>query len=37
VPKSFEFVERLPLTALGKVDKAALRAPFWAGRDRQVN
>ena len=37
VPKSFEFVERMPLTPLGKVDKAVLRAPYWAGRDRQVN
>lgn len=36
-PKSFEFVEELPLTALGKVDKASLRTPFWTGRDRAVN
>jgi non-ribosomal peptide synthetase component E (peptide arylation enzyme) len=33
----FEFVEELPLTALGKVDKASLRAPFWTGLDRAVN
>jgi len=37
VPKSFEFVENLPLTAIGKVDKASLRARFWAGQDRAVN
>lgn len=36
-PKSFEFVAELPLTALGKVDKARLRAPFWSGLDRAVN
>jgi acyl-CoA synthetase (AMP-forming)/AMP-acid ligase II len=36
-PKSFEFVAELPLTVLGKVDKARLRAPFWTGLDRAVN
>lgn len=36
-PKSFDFVAELPLTALGKVDKARLRAPFWSGLDRAVN
>jgi fatty-acyl-CoA synthase len=35
-PKVVEFVEALPLTALDKVDKKALRARYWAGRDRQV-
>ncbi len=37
VPKSFEVTERLPLSALGKVDKRALRAAYWAGQARQVN
>lgn len=37
VPKSFEFVEQLPLTPIGKVNKAVLRAPWWSNRDRQVN
>jgi fatty-acyl-CoA synthase len=37
VPKSFELVERLPLSALGKVDKRSLRAAYWDGRERQVN
>ena len=35
-PKSVEFRETLALTALGKLDKKAMRAPYWAGRDRQV-
>lgn len=36
VPKQVEFVDHLPLTAVGKVDKKALRARYWAGQDRQV-
>ena len=35
-PKQVEFVETLPLTAVGKVDKKVLRAKYWAGRDRMV-
>jgi fatty-acyl-CoA synthase len=35
-PKRVEFVEALPLTAVGKVDKKILRARFWAGQDRMV-
>ena len=35
-PKRVEFVESLPLTAVGKVDKKALRAQFWAGQRRMV-
>jgi fatty-acyl-CoA synthase len=35
-PKRIEFVDALPMTAVGKVDKKALRAKFWEGRDRQV-
>ena len=35
-PKRIEFVDALPLTALGKIDKKALRAPFWAGQQRNV-
>ncbi|MGA5134760.1 AMP-binding protein [Streptomyces olivoreticuli] len=31
LPESFEFVDALPLTPIGKVDKTALRAPYWAG------
>ncbi|MFD6157496.1 hypothetical protein ACFWF7_20550 [Nocardia sp. NPDC060256] len=36
-PKTLDFVEALPLNPSGKVDKKALRAPYWAGRARQVN
>ena len=35
-PKAVTFMDALPLTALGKIDKKALRAPFWAGEDRAV-
>lgn len=35
-PKVFHVVDKLPLTALGKIDKVALRAPHWAGRSRKV-
>ncbi|MEI2733728.1 MAG: AMP-binding protein [Rhodoblastus sp.] len=35
-PKRIEFVEALPMTPVGKVDKKALRAKFWEGRERQV-
>lgn len=37
VPKSITFLETLPRTASGKVQKTELRKPFWSGRDRQVN
>jgi fatty-acyl-CoA synthase len=36
-PKSFEFVDVLPLTPLGKVDKNAMRDPYWQGVNRRVN
>jgi len=35
-PKQVEFVDALPLTAVGKVDKKVLRAKYWAGQARQV-
>ncbi|MGH3496029.1 MAG: AMP-binding protein [Nocardioidaceae bacterium] len=35
-PKRIEFVESLPRTATGKLQKFKLREPFWAGHDRQV-
>jgi acyl-CoA synthetase (AMP-forming)/AMP-acid ligase II len=35
-PKSVEFVESLPTTPAGKVDKKVLRAPYWEGLDRAV-
>jgi fatty-acyl-CoA synthase len=36
-PKSVEFVDSLPLTTVGKVDKKVLRAPFWLDQKRQVH
>lgn len=35
-PKRVEFVEALPLTGVGKIDKKALRARFWSGQSRMV-
>jgi acyl-CoA synthetase (AMP-forming)/AMP-acid ligase II len=37
VPNSFEFVDALPLTPVGKVDKRAIRAPHWAGQDSSLH
>jgi len=36
-PKSVDFTDALPLTALGKVDKKALRARYWPQDGRAVN
>ena len=36
-PKSVDFVDSIPLSALGKPDKKALRATYWQGSDRLVN
>jgi len=35
-PKTIEFVEAIAVTGLGKVDRKALRAPYWKGRFRGV-
>jgi fatty-acyl-CoA synthase len=35
-PKTVEFRDSLPLTALGKPDRKTLRAPYWEGRNRGV-
>ena len=35
-PKSVDFVDELPTTPYGKVDKKALREPYWKGETRQV-
>ncbi len=35
-PKQIQFVKDLPMTGVGKVDKKALKAKFWAGRERMV-
>jgi fatty-acyl-CoA synthase len=36
-PKSVEFRNEIPKTPAGKIDRKALRKPFWAGCDRQVH
>ncbi|HVV75964.1 MAG TPA: AMP-binding protein [Mycobacteriales bacterium] len=36
-PTSVDFVEAIPRTATGKVQKFKLREPYWSDRDRQVN
>jgi fatty-acyl-CoA synthase len=35
-PKSIDFVDAIPVTGLGKIDRKALRAPYWKGRNRGV-
>jgi fatty-acyl-CoA synthase len=36
-PKSVDFVTSIPLSALGKPDKKALRKQFWGDQERGVN
>jgi acyl-CoA synthetase (AMP-forming)/AMP-acid ligase II len=36
-PRSIDFVDSLPRLFNGKIDKKALRAPYWQGQDRQVS
>jgi fatty-acyl-CoA synthase len=36
-PKSVEFVAEIPKTPAGKIDRKALRAPYWAGMTRAVH
>ena len=36
-PKSVFFLDELPLTKVGKVDKKRLRSDFWDGSEREVN
>ncbi len=35
-PKSVEFVDAIPLTPLGKIDRKAIRSRYWVGRARGV-
>jgi fatty-acyl-CoA synthase len=35
-PKHVEFVDALPLTSVGKIDKKVLKAKFWTGQRRMV-
>ncbi len=36
-PKSVEFVEEIPTTPYGKMDKKALREPYWEDADREIS
>jgi acyl-CoA synthetase (AMP-forming)/AMP-acid ligase II len=36
-PKSVEFWEEIPKTHAGKIDRRAIRKPFWANADRAVH
>ena len=36
-PRAIDLVGALPRTGSGKVDKKALREPFWRGRTRRIN
>jgi acyl-CoA synthetase (AMP-forming)/AMP-acid ligase II len=36
-PKSIEFWDEIPKTAVGKTDKKAIRKQFWRDGDRAVN
>ena len=35
-PRSFDFVDALPRTGTGKIQKAKLRSPFWDDRDTGI-
>jgi acyl-CoA synthetase (AMP-forming)/AMP-acid ligase II len=36
-PKTVDFIESLPRNASGKILHRQLRAPYWVGRERQIN
>ena len=36
-PRWLQPVDGIPRTATGKLQKFKLRAPYWEGRDRQIN
>jgi len=35
-PRSIDFVSDLPRLPSGKIQRRLVRAPYWAGRDRQI-
>lgn len=35
-PRSIDFVDELPRTGTGKIQKAKVRAPYWEGTDRAI-
>jgi acyl-CoA synthetase (AMP-forming)/AMP-acid ligase II len=36
-PKSVDFISELPRNPSGKILKKELRAPYWEGKERQIN
>ena len=36
-PKSVDWIDALPRNPSGKILKKDLRAPYWEGKERQVN
>jgi len=36
-PKSVEFLDEIPKTAAGKIDRKKIRAPYWESAERQVH
>jgi long-chain acyl-CoA synthetase len=36
IPRSVEFVDELPRSPAGKIQRGKVRAPYWAGRSRQI-
>ena len=36
-PKSVEFIDKVPRNHYGKIDRRALREPYWRDKDRRVN
>jgi len=37
IPKTVEFVDALPLTNYGKIDKKKIRSQYWGSTDRNIN
>jgi long-chain acyl-CoA synthetase len=35
-PRSIEFADELPRSPAGKIQRGKVRAPYWAGRERQI-
>ena len=36
-PKSIDFVDQIPMTPYGKMDKKVLRSKYWSGQEREVH
>lgn len=36
IPRTLEFVDELPRSPAGKIQRGKVRAPYWAGRARQI-